>query len=209
MLHNLPKRQSGFTLVELMIVVAIIAILAAIAIPAFIKYNKRSKAAEAPGIAKVIADGAKGYFESDQKYSPLNGAEPWHPMSGGDEGSGMPVPFDLKTFPGGASFTFVTHDVVPAGGGKATPTNFPGGDGFERAALNKLHLQLDDPTYFSYSYKTGAAGTATVTVQACHAFNVGNRTDCGSVGQHTYVINCQAVGKSAACSPGYVVNEFQ
>ncbi|MFM5186641.1 prepilin-type N-terminal cleavage/methylation domain-containing protein [Aeromonas caviae] len=37
------KRQSGFTLIELMIVVAIVAILAAIALPAYQTYTKKSK----------------------------------------------------------------------------------------------------------------------------------------------------------------------
>jgi len=44
MLQKLQKNRSGFTLVEIMIVVAIIALLAAIAVPGFIRARKRSQA---------------------------------------------------------------------------------------------------------------------------------------------------------------------
>ncbi|HEH9412730.1 pilin [Aeromonas salmonicida] len=50
------KKQSGFTLIELMIVVAIVAILAAIALPAYQNYTKKAKFTEviaATGSAKV------------------------------------------------------------------------------------------------------------------------------------------------------------
>jgi len=51
----MKKVQSGFTLIELMIVVAIIGILAAIALPAYQDYTVRAKVSE--GV--VIASGAK------------------------------------------------------------------------------------------------------------------------------------------------------
>ena len=44
MLQNLNKKRAGFTLVEIMIVVAIIALLAAIAVPNFLRARKRSQA---------------------------------------------------------------------------------------------------------------------------------------------------------------------
>jgi prepilin-type N-terminal cleavage/methylation domain-containing protein len=44
MLNTLNKRRAGFTLVEIMIVVAIIALLAAIAVPGFLRARKRSQA---------------------------------------------------------------------------------------------------------------------------------------------------------------------
>ena len=44
MLQKLNKNRGGFTLVEIMIVVAIIALLAAIAVPNFLRARKRSQA---------------------------------------------------------------------------------------------------------------------------------------------------------------------
>ena len=44
MLNELRKKRGGFTLVEIMIVVAIIALLAAIAVPGFLRARKRTQA---------------------------------------------------------------------------------------------------------------------------------------------------------------------
>ena len=59
------KVKRGFTLIELMIVVAILGILAAVAIPAFINYMRRAKTSEATLNVDRIFEGAVTYFEAE------------------------------------------------------------------------------------------------------------------------------------------------
>jgi len=59
------SNKKGFTLIELMIVVAIIGILAAVAIPAFLKYIKKSKTTEARTNLRKIYDGEITYYAEE------------------------------------------------------------------------------------------------------------------------------------------------
>ena len=61
MLQKLNKNRGGFTLVEIMIVVAIIALLAAIAVPGFLRSRKRSQATNVLNDARVL-DGALNQY---------------------------------------------------------------------------------------------------------------------------------------------------
>ena len=66
--------QTGFTLIELMIVVAIIGILAAVAIPAFMDYMKKSKKTEASLQLNKIGKNNKTYFITNAGFVGTNGA---------------------------------------------------------------------------------------------------------------------------------------
>ncbi len=61
------SKQQGFTLVELMIVVAIIAILAVIAVPNLIQYTIRAKVSEAITMASAAKTSVSEYYASTGK----------------------------------------------------------------------------------------------------------------------------------------------
>jgi type IV pilus assembly protein PilA len=127
-------KLGGFTLIELMIVVAIIGILAAVAIPAFMAYMKKSKKTEASLQLNILGKNAKVNYNEVSSYTIGTALQ-------------QPVTSCCSAVSGNAN----NHcSVVPASTWAGDPV---------WAALN---FEIDEPTLFQYQY-IGTANTFQAT----------------------------------------------
>ena len=78
MLNKFNRRRAGFTLVEIMIVVAIIALLAAIAVPGFLRARKRSQASRIINDLRLIDSAVDQYaIETNKSSSQVVNTADW------------------------------------------------------------------------------------------------------------------------------------
>jgi len=133
----LKNAQRGFTLIELMIVVAIIGILAAVAIPAFMDYMKRSKKTEAALQLNKIGKNAKRVYSETSSYV---------------VGTATQYPAKVATGCCNGGGTQANHCA-------AVPASFAAD-----ATWKALDFQIDEDSLFYYDYTgTATAFTAKAT----------------------------------------------
>ncbi|HUH04426.1 MAG TPA: type II secretion system protein [Kofleriaceae bacterium] len=157
------QAQKGFTLIELMIVVAIIGILAAVAIPAFMNYMKKGKSSETQENINAIFNGAKAYYEAP------------HAPPG-------TVQVLTGHLPGTSTGLTPALNACCTAGGKCPPeaTQWKGAAGTPGGSWEAMNFSIEKAHYYQYDYTVAnnpntVDGTNNFTVRA-----VGN-LDCDAV----------------------------
>lgn len=147
---NKIRNSKGFTLIELMIVVAIIAILAVVAVPQFTKYLRSAKAAEANEMLDLLKKGSAVYYTTPRVVA-ATGAK-----------VECQFPLTVTTTPIGASCC-AAPDVDKDGRCDSNP------GAWNNPTWSALKFAITDQHYFQYNYSSLGTLTKAKSTAEAHA----------------------------------------
>ena len=104
----------GFTLIELMIVVAIIGIIAAVAYPSYQEYVRNAKRADAETALMELAHVRERYYTANGRYVDGDGDEPDLPFTQAPRDGGTKA-YDIELVEASTSATAYVLQAVPTG----------------------------------------------------------------------------------------------